>query len=143
MGSMGLAILVMYCGLIASAAYRLAGRRRMSRLLLVIALVAPIKALLWDVLFGAEVLTLPFFGASSGAADGGDWSVGGVLTGLFLVLLLSILLIAMLFAVVVGLGLRVMRLFMSQAAYDTMVGTLAADVVRAGARRLFGPARPR
>ena len=139
MGSMGLAILVMQCGLIASAACRLAGRRRLSRWLLAIALLAPIKAMEWSVLIGADT---PLLSLPGGEAGEREWSLGGILAGLLLVLLLPLLLIAVLIAVVVGLGQRVMRLFMSQAAYDTMMGALAADVVRAGARRLFGPGRP-
>ena len=73
----------------------------------------------------------------------GDFSFAGLLAGALLMLLLPALVIALLGAVVLGVGLGLLRICMSKPAYDTMVGTLAADAVRAGARKLFGARQPR
>ena len=122
---MGLALAISGLLLTAAAAARATGAARLAQRFFTVAWLVPLKAIAFSVI------------TAGGGVSMFDAAAGG-LTTLLLVLLAVVLVPLVLLGLLLFAGLRLLRLFMSQGAYDTMLGTLAADAVRAGARRLFG-----
>ena len=127
---MGLAFAVSALLLAAAAGLRGNGAHRLAGMFMTAAWLVPLKAALFSGL------------AAGGAFPMFDAAQGG-LTTLLLALLALLLVPLLILALLLALVLKVLKSFMSQGAYDTMVGTLAADAVRAVARRLFGARRNR